>query len=229
MIPPHERLIFALDLPTANDALAMVDHLGDAVTFYKIGLELCMSGAYFDVLTALKARNKKVFADIKFFDIPQTVGSAVKNLAKQGADCCTVHGDPAIVRAAAAHKGAMKIWAVTVLTSMTDQDLAQMGYADDVAGTVCRRARYSQQHGANGVIASGHEAGMIREICDANFDIVTPGIRLEKADDDQKRTLSIESAFSAGADYLVIGRPIRNANNPRSAAKSMQKRIAACF
>lgn len=223
----QQRLIFALDVPNSREALALVDQLGDAVIFYKIGLELCMSGDYFTLMTELKARGKKIFADMKFFDIPQTVGQAVANLARHGADFVTVHGDPAIVRSAVNNKGAMKILAVTVLTSMSDGDLLEMGYADNVALAVKRRAMYSQAEGADGVIASGHEASMIRATCGKDFLIVTPGIRLEATSDDQKRTLNVEEALQAGADYLVMGRPIRDALNPVTTAMDIQNRIQA--
>lgn len=228
-IPPAERLIFALDVPNAEAALALVDRLGAAVQFYKVGLELCMSGDYFSLIAALKARGKKVFADMKFFDIPHTVAQAVANLAKHGADFVTVHGDPAIVRAAAVHKGNMKVLAVTVLTSMSDEDLASMGYVDNVAAAVQRRATYSQREGADGVIASGHEAAMLRETCGKSFLIVTPGIRLQTTADDQKRTLNVEQAFAAGADHIVVGRPIRDALDPKAAAAEIQARIHTLF
>jgi orotidine-5'-phosphate decarboxylase len=216
--------------PLPREALTLVEALGESVSFYKIGLELCMSGEYFVVLQALKKRGKKVFADMKFFDIPQTVGSAVKNLAKQGADFVTIHGDPAIIRAAAAHKGKMKVLAVTVLTSMDDDDLSAMGYADNIEQAVRRRALASALHGADGVIASGLEAKMIRELTnesDPQFLIVTPGIRLAPTEDDQKRTQTLEEAFFAGADYLVIGRPIRQSADPRATALHIQSRINA--
>lgn len=231
-INPHERLIFALDVPTQKEALALVDRLGAAVSFYKIGLELAMSGEYFAILAALKARGKKVFADLKFFDIPQTVGNAVKNLSRQGADFVTVHGDPQIIQAAVQNQGTMKVLAVTVLTSMADEDLRLMGYADNVANSVRRRALYSAEYRAAGVIASAHEASMIRSVThdiNPNFLIVTPGIRLEKTSDDQKRTLGMEEALSQGADYLVIGRPIRDAADPYETALTIQQRLADYF
>jgi orotidine-5'-phosphate decarboxylase len=157
-IPPRERLIVALDMPNTAEARALVERLGDAVWFYKIGLELFMAGGTFELMEWLAARGKKVFADLKFFDIPQTVGSAVRNLAKHSAYFATVHGYDPVVEAALANKGGMRILAVTVLTSFDDKDLANAGYRADVRTTVLARAKSALARGCDGVVCSGREA-----------------------------------------------------------------------
>lgn len=224
----RERLIFALDLPTINQAIALVDRLGDSVQFYKIGLELLMSGDYFVLLHKLKSLNKKVFADLKFYDIPQTVSSAVKNLSRFDVDFCTVHADNLVVRAACEQKGKMKILAVTVLTSHSSEDIALTGCANDVATTVIKRAKLSLDFGADGVISSGLEARNLRENLGNDFLIVSPGIR-DQVDIEQKRSVVVEDAFRFGADYIVVGRPIRDAKDPVASAINIQKRIGAVF
>jgi orotidine-5'-phosphate decarboxylase len=230
-IAPSDRLIFALDVPTKNDALAWIDRLGDSVTFYKIGLELFCSGAYFELLETLRSRGKKVFADLKFFDIPATVRSAVANLAKTGATCCTVHGCFSIYREAVAAKGAMKLLAVTVLTSLDENDLSELGFNGKVEDLVVARAKRAFESGCDGVIASGHESPRLRREIGTELTIITPGIRgaEEQGRDDQKRALTLEQAFRNGADHVVVGRPIRNAPDPRVAAEAMQQEIARIF
>jgi orotidine-5'-phosphate decarboxylase len=230
-IARSDRLIFALDVPTKNDALAWIDRLGDSVTFYKIGLELFCSGAYFELLETLRSRGKKVFADLKFFDIPATVRAAVANLAKTGATCCTVHGCFSIYREAVAEKGAMKLLAVTVLTSLDENDLSELGFNGKVEDLVVARAKRAFESGCDGVIASGHEAARLRREIGPDLTIITPGIRSakEQGTDDQKRALTLEQAFRNGADHVVVGRPIRKAANPKATAEAMQQEIARIF
>lgn len=230
-IPPRERLIVALDTPNAAEAKALVERLGDAAWFYKIGLELFMAGGYFELMAWLGARGKKVFADLKFFDIPQTVGSAVRNLAKHNAYFATVHGYDPVVEAALANKGGMRILAVTVLTSFDDKDLANAGYRADVRTTVLARAKSALARGCDGVVCSGLEAEAIRRALGPDLLLVTPGIRPfeNRPSDDQKRAVDVEDAFRYGADYIVVGRPIRAAADPAAAAQDIQRRIAALF
>jgi orotidine-5'-phosphate decarboxylase len=230
-ILPAERLIVALDVPRVEEAKALVEQLGDAVQFYKIGLELFMTGGYFELLDWLVARHKKVFVDLKFFDVPETVRSAVKALATSGATFATVHGNQAIMEAAARDKGALKILAVTVLTSLDRGDLDDLGFSCDVEKLVLSRARRALQTGVDGIVSSGLEAPLIRAELGQKLLVVTPGIRPveNKPVDDQKRTVDVAQAFRNGADYIVVGRPIRQAADPRAAALAVQKTIAEVF
>ena len=230
-IDPQDRLIFALDVPTKADALAWIDRLGDSVTFYKLGLEFCMSGQYFDVLAELKTRGKKVFADLKFYDVPATVRGAVANLAHSGAYCCTLHGVTSIYAAAVPVKGPMKLLAVTVLTSLDSKDIMELGWSGSVEDLVSLRARRAVDAGIDGLICSGQEAARLRRELGQGPLIITPGIRAasERGSDDQKRTMTQEEAFLAGADHIVVGRPIRSAPDPRAAAQAMQIEIARLF
>jgi len=230
-IPPAERLIVALDVPAADAARALVDSLGDAVHFYKIGLELFMAGGYFELLDWLLARQKRVFVDLKFFDVPETVRAAVRALANSGATFATVHGNQAIMEAAARDKGALKILAVTVLTSLDRGDLDDLGFACDVEKLVLSRARRALETGVDGIVSSGLEAPLIRSALGRKLLVVTPGIRPveNRPVDDQKRTVDVAQAFRNGADYIVIGRPIRQAADPRAAALAVQRTIAQLF
>lgn len=230
-IPSAERLIVALDVPHAEEAKALVEQLGDAVQFYKIGLELFMAGGYFELLDWLVAQQKKVFVDLKFFDVPETVRSAVRALAASGATFATVHGNQAIMEAAAAEKGPLKILAVTVLTSLDRGDLDDLGFTCDVEKLVLSRARRALQTGVDGIVSSGLEAPLIRRELGQKLLVVTPGIRPveNKPVDDQKRTVDVAQAFRNGADYIVVGRPIRQAVDPRAAALAVQQTIAEVF
>jgi orotidine-5'-phosphate decarboxylase len=226
---PRERLIFALDAPDRDTALGWVDRLGDSVGFYKIGMELLASGAYFQVLDELARRDKKVFVDLKFFDIPATVAGVVRGLSRWPVTFCTVHGWHAgmMQAAAEARSGDLRLLAVTVLTSMDAGDLRAMGMASTTADVVVERARAAQQAGLQGVIASGQEAALIRSATGADFDIVCPGIRPAAARaDDQKRTVGVAEAFERGADAIVVGRPIGKADDPRAAAEAIQTEVA---
>ncbi len=228
-IPTRDRLIFAMDVPDCDRARVLADELGDAVTFYKIGLELMMTGEYFDLLAWLLARDKKVFCDLKFFDIPATVGSAVRQLKDRGASFVTVHGNQSIMEAAAENKGdALKVLGVTVLTSLDRGDLDDLGFDCDVGSLVLSRAKRALAAGCDGVISSGLEVPRLREFIGPKLLVVTPGIRPveNKPDGDQKRVVTADKALSNGADYIVVGRPIRDAENPRAAAEAIQATIA---
>lgn len=231
-IAAKDRLIFALDVPDCGRARALVEELDDTVSFYKIGLELMMSGEYFELMDWLLARDKQVFADLKFFDIPATVGSSVRQLQNRGASFVTVHGNQAIMEAAAENKGAyLKVLAVTVLTSLDRGDLDDMGFDCDVGELVLSRAKRALETGCDGVISSGLEAPRLREYLDSKLLVITPGIRPvdNKPAEDQKRVVSVQQAFANGADYIVVGRPIRDAESPREAAESIQATIAKHF
>jgi orotidine-5'-phosphate decarboxylase len=229
-IPTHERLIFALDTTDIEEAKRLVIELGDRVHFYKIGLELFVAGGYFQLLDWLTAREKKSFVDLKFFDVPQTVASAVRQLRGKNANFVTVLGNDEIVRAASSEKNGVKILAVTVLTSMNDEDIKEFGYHDiTVPELVLSRARRSLEAGADGVISSGLEAPQLREELGNRFLIVVPGIRPVANVDDQKRTVDVEAAFENGADYIVVGRPIKNAPDRKKAAADIQQRISRLF
>ena len=231
-IPVKDRLIFAMDVPDCDRARALADELGDAVTFYKIGLELMMSGGYFELMDWMLERDKKVFADLKFFDIPATVGSAVRQLKDRGASCVTVHGNQSIMEAAAENKGDnLKVLAVTVLTSLDRGDLDDLGFDCDVGALVLSRAKRALESGCDGVISSGLEAPKLREFIDEKLLVITPGIRPvdNKPTGDQKRVVSVEQAFENGADHIVVGRPILDADSPRAAAEGIQATIAAAF
>lgn len=228
-IAVNERLIVALDLPTVDAAKALVEELGDSVVFYKIGLELFMSGEYFALLDWLNEQGKKTFVDLKFFDVPATVGRAVKQLNGRGVTFATVHGNDSIMQAAAENKGDVQILAVTVLTSLDRGDLDDLGFDCDVKQLVLSRARRAVDLGCDGVVASGQEAEAMREQLGHNFMVVTPGIRPVDNDDDQKRVVTPQQAFKNGADYIVVGRPIRDANNPKQAALAIQTEIADVF
>lgn len=228
-IPVRERLIFALDVPGAVEARTLVERLGDSVRFYKLGLELFMSGGYFELLDWLAARGKKAFVDLKFFDVPNTVASAVRQLRARPAMFATVHGNDEILKAAVAEKGALKILAVTALTSLDDADLKSLGFAVDVQTLVLARARRALEIGCDGVVSSGMEVEALRHEIGVQFLIVVPGIRPIANVDDQKRVVDVEEAFRRGADYIVIGRPIRAAPDPARAAEDIQNRIARVF
>jgi orotidine-5'-phosphate decarboxylase len=228
-ITSKDRLIFAMDVPDCDRARQLATELGDAVTFYKIGLELMMSGGYFELLDWMLARDKKVFCDLKFFDIPATVGSAVRQLQDRGASFVTVHGNQSIMEAAAANKGdSLKVLGVTMLTSLDRGDLDDLGFDCNIEDLVLSRARRALEAGCDGVISSGLEVPKLREHIDSKLLVITPGIRPvdNKPEGDQKRVVTVETAFANGADYIVVGRPIRDADEPRAAAEAIQASIA---
>ena len=230
-IPRAERLIVALDVPTPAEARALVERLGDAAYFYKVGLELFMAGGYFELVDWLAARGKKVFVDLKFFDVPETVRRAVANLRGRGVAFATVHGNQAMMQAAAAEKGDVRILAVTVLTSLDRGDLDDLGFSCDLERLVLSRARRAIEAGCDGVISSGLEAERLKAEFKDRLLVVTPGIRPveNRPADDQKRTVDVAQAFAAGADYIVVGRPIRQAPDARAAAQAIQETIARIF
>ncbi len=228
-IPVAERLIFALDVDRGEQALALVDRLGDAVQFYKLGLELFLSGDYFSLLRSLDARGKKIFADLKLFDVPATVAAAVRQLDKLPVTLTTVHGNDAMLRAAAAAADRVQVLAVTALTSLDRGDLDDLGFDCRVEELVLSRARRALAAGCAGVVSSGLEASGLRRSLDQRLLIVCPGIRPLANVDDQKRTVDVAEAFANGADYIVVGRPIRDAADPRDAALAIQRTIAGVF
>ncbi len=230
-IANRDRLIFAMDVPDAAAARQLAERLGDSVGFYKLGLELMMAGGYFSLVDWLVARGKKVFVDLKFFDVPATVGRAVSRLNNRGVTFATVHGNQSIMEAAAAAKQDVKILAVTVLTSLDRGDLDDLGFDCDVEQLVLSRARRALEAGCDGVISSGLEAPKLREHIDSRLLVVTPGIRPvdNRPSDDQKRVVNVARAFANGADYIVVGRPIRDADDPRAAAEAIQRTIDEVF
>ena len=230
-IPVRERLIFALDVPDAGSARRLVDRLGSAVRFYKLGLELFMAGEYFELLDWMVGKGNRIFVDLKFFDVPATVAAAVRRLRNRGVAFATVHGNQSIMEAAAAAKGDVGILAVTVLTSLDQSDLRDLGFECDVEQLVLSRARRALEAGCDGVISSGLEARLLRQHIDQRLLVVTPGIRPveNRPEDDQKRVVTVEEAFTNGADYIVVGRPIRQAPDPRAAALQIQATLSSVF
>jgi len=230
-IPVRERLIMALDVASLSEARTLVEELGDSVIFYKVGMELFMAGDYFGFIDWLKQQNKKVFVDLKFFDIPETVGRAIKALSSKGVDLATIHGNDAIMEAAAQAKGDLKVLAVTALTSLDRGDLDDLGFQCDVQALVLSRAKRALQIGCDGVVSSGLEVSLLRNELDHKLLVITPGIRPvdNREDGDQKRVVSVEMAFQNGADYIVVGRPIRDADNRKAMAEKIQAQILAQF
>ncbi|MEP3072773.1 orotidine-5'-phosphate decarboxylase [Maricaulis sp.] len=222
------RLIVALDVPTTDQAWSIVEAVGDAVSFYKIGLQLLPVGGM-DLCRRLKGAGKDVFLDFKLHDIPATVEKATRSITAGGADLLTVHAEPPVMRAAVAGRegSSLRILGVTVLTSYDDAMLAEMGYAYGARDLVLRRVEQALEAGVDGVVASAHEATEIRERFDDDFLIVTPGIRPAGADiGDQKRVATPASALAQGATHLVVGRPVNAAENPAAAARAIVEEMA---
>jgi orotidine-5'-phosphate decarboxylase len=242
-IAARDRLIVPLDVPDFAQAQALVETLGDAVTFYKVGLELLLAGGGFrgefaGMMDWLVARDKKVMVDLKLFDIGRTVASAVSQLDGRGATFVTVHANDEIMRSVVEVKGTVKVLAVTVLTSLDQGDMDDLGFQTDIATLVLSRAKRALAIGCDGIVSSGLEAPKLRAHLGNGFLAVIPGVRpgLNKEvdtgtsyQDDQKRIVTIEEAFANGADYVVVGRPIRSAADPRAAAEDIQGRIASRF
>jgi orotidine-5'-phosphate decarboxylase len=223
------RLIVPLDLPTAGEARAMVDALGEAVTFYKVGLELFAGGEGMTLARELKAAGKQVFLDWKLHDIGTTVQRAAAVLAQSGCDFLTVHGEPQVMASAVRGKGAsnLKILAVTVLTSLSDDDLVEMGYQETARALVERRIHQAIAAGCDGVIASPREAELARRLGGKDFLVVTPGVRPDwSAKNDQARAATPADALRAGASHIVCGRPITAANDPQAAARRVATEMA---
>jgi orotidine-5'-phosphate decarboxylase len=228
-IAPSERLIFALDVADRKQAIDLVDQLGDAVNFYKLGLQFFLSGEFFALVEELAARDKKIFADLKFFDIPNTVASAVRQMDRYPVTFTTVHGNDGMLRAAAEAAERVKVLAVTALTSLDRGDLDDLGFQCNVEELVLSRARRALEAGCAGVVSSGLEASRLREYIDHRLMVVCPGIRPVENEDEQKRTVNVRQAFENGADYIVVGRPIRQASDPRAMAASIQDTISDTF
>ena len=229
MPPPRDRLIVALDLPTVRDAEAMVERLGDAVSFYKVGYQLAFASGLSFADTLARA-GKRVFLDMKLHDIENSVARGVENVARLGVNFLTVHAYPQTMKAAvAARQGSnLKILAVTVLTSYDDIDLAESGYSTSVDALVARRAQQAHDLGVDGLVCSPEEASPLRLAVGHDMLFVTPGIRPQgSARGDQKRVTTPAQAIAAGADYLVVGRPITEASDPRGAAQAIVDEIAA--
>lgn len=227
-LDPRDRLIVALDLPTVAEAEAMVDRIGDAATFYKIGMELTYGGGL-DLVRRLVSAGKKVFLDLKLHDIPTTVEKATAQVAGLGATFLTVHAFPQTMKAAVKGKGAsdLRILAVTVMTSYDDADLAEAGYALSVRELVSRRALQAREARVDGIVLSPEEVGEMRRLLGPGMALVTPGIRPAGAGHgDQKRVTTPADAIRAGADHLVVGRPITQAADPRAAAEAVVAEIA---
>ncbi len=230
MKPAHvdsrDRLIVALDLSSVEAAEAMIARLGDSVTFYKIGYQLAYAGGL-ALVPKLAERGKKVFVDLKLHDIGNTVAKGVESVAKLGATFLTVHAYPQTMKAAVEARGAsLKILAVTVLTSYDDDDLHAAGFRFGVSDLVEARALQAQALGIDGLVCSGEEAATVRGIVGAQMALVTPGIRpAGAAVGDQKRIMTPGRAIAAGADYLVVGRPVVEAADPKTAAEEIVAEI----
>jgi len=223
-------LIIALDVPDFSSAKKLVDEIGDEGNFYKIGLELMMGGSYFELISWLKNKNKKVFADLKLYDISETVGRAVANIAQYEIDLLTIHtASKSIMSQAALNKGKMQVIGVTVLTNLDQKDLDEMGFDPQISleDLVEKKTALALNCGLDGIVASALEAKNLRQKFGTNFSIVTPGIRLEAiANDDQKRVADLKTALTNGASHLVVGRPITRDANPKIAAKKFNEALA---
>jgi orotidine-5'-phosphate decarboxylase len=225
-LDPRERLIVALDVPSVAAAEAMVARLGEAVSFYKIGYQLAFAGGI-DLARALAGAGKQIFLDLKLHDIGNTVARGVESVAALGVSFLTVHAYPQTMKAAVEARGPnLKILAVTVLTSYDDGDLHAAGYRLNVSDLVEARAQQAQVLGVDGIVCSAEEAAHIHKIVGHQMCLVTPGIRpAGAATGDQKRIMTPGRAIAAGADYLVVGRPVVEATDPKAAAEAIQAEI----
>jgi orotidine-5'-phosphate decarboxylase len=226
---PADRLIVALDVPTIAEAEAMIARLGGSVGVYKIGLELIL-GRGVELAERLVGKGKRVFLDAKLLDIDNTVSKAVANAVRLGVAFLTIHGYPKAMRAAVAARGdaSLQLLAVTVMTSMDDADIAAAGYQGTARDRVLARAADAKAAGMGGIVASPQEVAAIRELVGPDIVLVTPGIRpAGAAMGDQKRAATPADAIKAGADYLVVGRPITEAGDPRASAEAILEEIAA--
>ncbi|HLH44256.1 MAG TPA: orotidine-5'-phosphate decarboxylase [Bryobacteraceae bacterium] len=229
----NQRLIVALDLPGVEPARAMAEKLDGVAEFFKIGLALQLAPGVDQLIQSLIGAGKKVFLDYKYYDIPETVKKAVSRAAGIGVSFLTIHGPSSLIRGAVEGRGAsdLKLFTVTVLTSLDADDMAEMGYdKHSVQELALFRAKKALEAGCDGVIASGREAAKIKELSAGKLLVVTPGIRPEgHGEDDQKRRTTPRQAVLAGADYLVIGRPITDAADPRAAAAAMVEEMQRAF
>ncbi|HBI16217.1 MAG TPA: orotidine-5'-phosphate decarboxylase [Desulfobulbaceae bacterium] len=229
IIPLNERIIFALDFPEPELAAQWVRKLDSHLRFFKVGLQLFLAGGW-PVVEDIIGRGNKVMLDLKFFDIPETVHLAVRQLQNRGVSFATIHGNRPIIEAAVADKGEMKVLAVTVLTSFDESDMVEMGFTGSVRDLVLIRARKALALGCDGVVASALEATPLRDELGKNFLVVTPGIRpglnRDVERDDQRRVATALQAIADGADHVVIGRPISTAPDPVAAVAAIQEEIA---
>jgi orotidine-5'-phosphate decarboxylase len=227
-IPLNERIIFALDVDSEEEAETWVDRLGDHIKFYKVGLQLFLAG-WFPVIEMITKRGHKVMVDLKIFDVPETVKLAFRQLKDKNITFATVHGNDPILRAAVEERNGVQVLSVTVLTSFDEDDMREMGFTGKIEDLVLLRARRALKLGCDGVISSGLEAIRLRDELGDSFLIVTPGIRpgknVEIDEDDQKRIVTAQQAIINGADYVVVGRPISRAKDPIAVVKSMHKEI----
>jgi orotidine-5'-phosphate decarboxylase len=227
-IEPRDRLIVALDFHSVEEARAMVARLGDTVSFYKIGYQLALAGGL-SYAEELIGSGKKLFVDMKLHDIGNTVAAGVKSVSRIGATFLTVHAYPQTMKAAAtARGGGLRVLAVTVLTSYDDADLKSAGYIMSVGDLVAQRARQALEAGIDGLVCSPEEVKNLRAIVGDRLALVTPGIRPAGSDaGDQKRIATPSSAIASGADYLVVGRPVVAAADPKAAAEAIIAEIAS--
>ena len=230
-IDARDRLIVGLDLPSVEAAEAMIARLGDSVTFYKIGYQLAYAGGL-PLIRKLADAGKKVFADLKLHDIGNTVTKGVEGIAKSGATFLTVHAYPQTMAAAVEGRGAstLRILGVTVLTSYNNADLQEAGYRLDVPTLVETRARQAQTIGVDGLVCSGEEVAHLSKLVGGRLDLVVPGIRPAGSDvGDQKRVMTPGEAIKAGADYLVVARPVVASADPKASAEAIVTEIASAL
>jgi len=227
-IPLNERIIFALDVDSYEEAEKWVDRLGSHINFYKVGLQLFMGG-WFPVIDMITKHGHKVMVDLKIFDVPETVKLALRQLRDRNITFATVHGNDPILRAAVGEKNDVQILSVTVLTSFDEEDMREMGFSGTIEDWVFVRAKRALSLGCDGIISSGLEVPRLRDAFGDNFLVVTPGIRpgknVEIPEDDQKRIVTAQDAIINGADYVVVGRPISKAQDPIAVVESMQSEI----
>jgi len=221
-----KRIIFALDVASPEEAKKWVERLEDQVKFYKVGLELFLAG-WFPMIEWVIKRDLEVMVDLKFFDVPETVGRAVRQIRDCGATFATVHGNDGILRAAVKNKKETQILAVTVLTSLDQGDIRELGFDCSVEDLVLSRAKRAIAMGCDGVVSSGLEAPKLRAHMGDGFLVVVPGVRpVFNREDDQKRVVDVRRAFENGADHIVVGRPIRQAEDPLGVVEKMKTDIA---
>ncbi len=228
---PKDRLIVPLDVPTVMDAEAMVETLGDTVSFYKIGHQLAFAGGL-NFIRELRDMGKHIFLDMKLLDIDNTITKGVENIVKMGVQMTTIHAYPNAMKAAVeAAKGSdLCLLGVTVMTSLNDEDLTNAGYAHKATDLVLKRAQQASDIGMGGIVASAQESQDIRKIIKPDMAIVTPGIRPKGADvGDQKRVMTPADAISAGSTHLVVGRPITGVSDPKQAAHNVIDEIASAL
>ena len=227
-IPLNERIIFALDVDSKEEAEKWLNLLGKHINFYKVGLQLFLA-EWFPVIEMITERGHKVMVDLKIFDVPETVKLALRQLKNRNITFTTVHGNDPILQAAVEERSGVKILSVTVLTSYGEEDMEEMGFSGTIENLVFSRAKRALKLGCDGVISSGLEAPRLRDALGDSFLIVTPGIRpgknVEIPEDDQKRIVTAQDAIINGADYVVVGRPISKAKDPIAIVESMQNEI----